>query len=101
MGFVPLLAVNVQLHQTFDIAESKERLFGKRMVTCFLKVCCAELDIRSVLLLVQVLANLHDLIQILLLTIDFDGLLVLACLNVQISSFFPIVRISFKFSLLD
>ena len=85
------MAVNVELHQTFDIAESKECLFGKRMVTCFLEVSCAELDIRSVLLLVQVLANLHDLVQILLLPINFDGLLVLSRLNVQISSFFPIV----------
>ena len=61
------------------------------MMSCFLEVGRAQFDVWSVLLLVQVLANLHDLIEILLLTIDFNRFFVFSSLNVQIGSFFPIV----------
>ena len=66
-----------------------------------LEVGGAELDVRGMLLLVEVLADLHDLVQVLLLAIDLDGLLVLAGLHIQVGSFTEVARVAFELSLLN
>mmetsp|Transcript_42469 Transcript_42469/g.56020 ORF Transcript_42469/g.56020 Transcript_42469/m.56020 type:complete len:220 (-) Transcript_42469:1705-2364(-) len=65
------------------------------------KVGGAELDLRSVLLLVEVFADFHDLIQVVLLAIDINCFFMLTRLNVEIGSFLPVAAIALKLGLLD
>ena len=70
-------------------------------MTSLLEVLSTKLDLGSVLLLVKVFANFHDLIQIVLFSIDLDGFLLLAGLNVQVCCFSEVSRVPLELSLLD
>ena len=74
MGLVPLLAVDVELHEAFEVAEPEVGLLGEGVVARLLEVVGAQLDLGRVLLLVEVLADLHDLVEVVLLAVDLDGL---------------------------
>ena len=50
---------------------------------------------------IKILADIHDCIEVLAFSVDFDSLFVLVCLNVKICCFFPVVAISLEFSLLN
>lgn len=91
----------MELHEALDVAQAQKGLLSECMMASFFEVEGAELDIRCVLLLVQIFANLHYLVQVVLLAIDLDRLLVLARLDIQISCFFPVVGVALEFGLFD
>lgn len=70
-------------------------------MTSLSEVLGAELNFGNMLLPIQVSANFHDGIKIMSLAVDFNCLLVLTGLDVQIRSLFPVVGITFELSLLD
>jgi len=80
----------MQLHQAFDVTQTQESLLGKGVVASFFEVSSAKLNIRCMLLLVEVLANLHDLIQVILLAINLNCFLVLTRLHIKISRLLPV-----------
>lgn len=80
----------MQLHQAFDVTQAQEGLLGEGVVASFFEVSSAKLNIRCMLLLVEVLANLHDLIQVILLAVNLNCFLVLTRLHIQISCLLPV-----------
>jgi hypothetical protein len=59
-GFVPLVQLHVQCHQTLDVTQHQEGLLGEGMVARLSEILCTKLDLCLVLTLVQVLAHFHD-----------------------------------------
>ena len=80
----------MELHETFDVTEAQESLLGEGMVSSLLEVHGAQFNLRRVLRLIKVLADFHDLVQVVLLTVDFNRLFVSSGLDVEISSLLPI-----------
>ena len=91
----------MQLHEALDVTKAEVGLLSEGMVASLFEIGRTELDIRSVLRLVKILANLHDLVQVVLLAIDLDGLFVLPSLHIQVCSFLPVSRVAFELGLLD
>ena len=52
----------MELHESFDVTKTQVSLLSKSVVTRFLEMHGTELNLRRVLRLVQVLADLHDLV---------------------------------------
>ena len=80
----------MQLHQAFDVSKAQERLLGESVVASFFEVGGTKFDIRTVLGLVEILADFHDLVKVILLAVDLNSLLVHASLDIEISCFFPV-----------
>ena len=64
-----------------------------------LEILSTKFDLCHMLLSIQVFAHIHDRVQVVPLAIDIDCLLMLAGLDVKISSFFPVITVAFEFSL--
>lgn len=64
-----------------------------------LEILSTKSDLGHVLLSIQVFTHIHDRVQVVPLAIDIDCILMLAGLDVKISSFFPVITVAFEFSL--
>ena len=71
------------------------------MVPRLFEIFGAKLNFRRVFSLFKVFANLHDLVQVVSLAVDFNGFFEFVCLDIQISCFFPFTRVSLILCLLD
>lgn len=52
----------MQFHEALDVAKAQVSLLREGVVASFLEVIGAQLNLRRVLLFVQVLADLHNLV---------------------------------------
>jgi len=100
LGLVPLVELHVQAHQGFEVSKPQICLFSKSMVARLSEVLGAQHNFSVMLLFIEVFADVHDGVKILLLSKDFDCLLVLVRLLVQVCSFLPVARVSFELRLL-
>ena len=71
------------------------------MMACLSKILSAQLYLLNMLLSVQVFANIHNRVQVWPLAINLDSFFVFASLNVKVSCFLPVIRVSLKLCLLN
>jgi hypothetical protein len=65
-------------------------LLSEGVMAGLFKISSAKLNIRSVLLLVEVFANLHYLIQVVLLPVNLNCFLVFTSLYIEIGRLLPV-----------
>ena len=91
----------MQLHKLFEIAEAEISLLSEGVMTSLSEVLGAQFYFGNMLLPVEVSADFHDSIKVVSLAVNFDSLLMLSSLNIEVSRLFPVVRIAFELGLLN